>query len=186
MSFVQLIDIAALHLVHDVFACSFLDFLMPLISSLGNGGFIWIAVALLLISKRSTRTTGITMAAAMLICFIAGNLVLKNLVCRARPYTLDPSIVLLVKPSVEPYSFPSGHTMNAFSAAATLMMRHERFCWAAMALAVLIAFSRVYLMMHFPLDIVGGAIIGLISAYICCSAAKYYQHHMQFKRKAVK
>lgn len=183
MSLVELIDTSAMHLIHDAVHCGFLDILMPFVSLLGTGGFIWIVVAAFLLINKNTRATGVTMCAAMLLCYLCGNLLLKNLVARPRPYSLDPSIVLLVPPSVEPYSFPSGHTMNAVSASATLMMRKTRFAWAAMLLAAMTAFSRIYLMMHFPLDVVAGAIIGAVSAYICCCAAKRHEQYIQFRKK---
>ena len=183
MSFVALIDTSAMHLMHDVTQCGFMDKLMPFVSMLGTGGFIWITIAVLLLFHKQTRGTGVAMCLAMLFCYLFGNLFLKNFIARPRPYTLDPSIVLLVPPSIEPYSFPSGHTMNAVSAASVLMMRKARFAWAAMTLAVLTAFSRIYLMMHFPSDVIGGAIIGALSAYICCIAVKRYEQYVPYRKR---
>lgn len=183
MAIIQAMDTAGLWIIQDVFKCSFLDTAMPIISALGNGGFIWILFALILMFNRKTRPTAIAMSAAMLLCFVGGNLIIKNLVCRPRPYTLDPSIVMLIKPSMEPYSFPSGHTMNAFSAAAVLLFRREKFSFAAITLAVLIAFSRIYLMMHFPLDVIGGALIGLLSALLCCAILKKYEQEVRYGNK---
>jgi len=165
---IQQFDSNLLYSIHSFFECGFLDFIMPLITSLGNGGIFWIAVSLFLICRRSTRKTGIAVAVSMLLCFIFGNLMLKNLIARPRPYTVDPSIVLLIPPSSEIYSFPSGHTMNAFSAAFSLMMRREKYYIPAIILAAVIAFSRIYLMMHYPLDILGGIAVGFTAAYISC------------------
>lgn len=183
MSLIQLIDSSAMHLIHDAVQCGFLDGFMPFVSLLGTGGFIWIVVAVFLLINKNTRATGVTMCAAMLLCYLFGNLFLKNLVARPRPYALEPDIIMLVPPSIEPYSFPSGHTMNAVSASATLMMRKTRFAWAAMLLAALTAFSRIYLMMHFPLDVVAGALIGAASAYICCCAAKRHEQYAHFRKR---
>lgn len=167
---IQQIDQHLLYFIHDITQCSFLDKAMPLITSLGNGGAFWILLALILLLRRDTRKSGLAMGAAMLLCFLFGNIWLKNFIARPRPYTVDPSIALLIKPSSEPYSFPSGHTMNAFSAAFALMLREEDHWRAAVLLAELIAFSRIYLMMHYPLDIVGGVIVAYAAAYIvnCC------------------
>lgn len=183
MSFIELIDTSSMHLIHDITHCGFLDKLMPAISLLGTGGFIWIVIAVMMLLHKSTRATGVTMCLAMLLCYLTGNLFLKNLITRPRPYTVDPSIVLLVPPSVEPYSFPSGHTMNSVSAAVTLMLRKTRFAWAAMTFALLTAFSRIYLMMHFPSDVIAGAIIGALSAYLCCMVVKRYEQYRPFRKK---
>ena len=100
------------------------------------------------------------MAAALLCGLIFGNLLLKPLIARVRPYDLREGIELLIsKPS--DYSFPSGHTLASFEAAVVLMVRErKRFGWAALVLAVLIAFSRLYLYVHYPSDVLGGILLG--------------------------
>lgn len=149
---------------------------MPLITSLGNGGVFWILVAVVLLLRRDTRKSGLAMAIAMLFCYLCGNLWLKPFIARPRPYTADPSIVLLIPPSSEIYSFPSGHTMNAFSAAFALMLRDEDWWRAAILLAELIAFSRIYLMMHYPLDILGGIIVAYVGAHIANSCITFFEN----------
>lgn len=183
MVFLAAIDNSSLWLVQDLFRCSLLDSLMPVISALGNGGGIWVLMCIILLCRRSTRPTGLAMGIAMLACFLSGNLLLKNLVARARPYTNDPTIQLLIPPSRELYSFPSGHAMNAFAAATVLMIRRQRFCWAAITLAALIAFSRVYLMMHYPLDVGMGMAIGIFAAIVSCRVVKYYEQRQRFRIK---
>ena len=165
---IQQFDWTVLYAIQDIFKCQIFDILMPAITPLGTGGVFWIAIAAMLLYRRETRQTGFIMCCAMLFCLIFGNLMLKNLIARPRPYTLDPNIVLLTRPSSEAYSFPSGHTMNAFSAAAVLFIRKVKFRHAALVLAFLIAFTRLYLMMHFPTDILGGIVVGVFSAYLCC------------------
>ena len=169
-------DSSILYFIHNIIQCSFLDTVMPIITSLGNGGAFWILLALILLLRRDTRKAGLAVAASMLICFLFGNMWLKNFIARPRPYTVDPSITLLIKPSVEPYSFPSGHTMNSFAAAFALMLRDTRWWRAAILLAELIAFSRIYLMMHYPLDIVGGIIVAYAAAYITNSCSTYFEN----------
>ena len=170
LNIIQQFDSNILYFIHDIAQCDFLDKAMPFITSLGNGGAFWIAVALLLLLRRSTRKTGIVVALSMLLCYLGGNIWLKNFIARPRPYTVDPSIMLLVSPSSEPFSFPSGHTMNAFSAAFALMLRKENYWRTAIFLAELIAFSRIYLMMHYPLDIIGGVAVAYVAAWTvnCC------------------
>ena len=92
---------------------------------------------------------------------LIGNGVLKHLVARPRPCWLDSSVQLLIA-SPSDYSFPSGHTLASAVGASMLTMTNRKFGWAAIPLAVLIAFSRLYLYVHFPSDILGGAILGVL------------------------
>ena len=132
------IDWSILHWVRDVLTCPFLDFLMPKLILLSNGGAVWL------------------LAVGMLV----GNVCLKNFIARPRPCWLDESVPLLIaRPS--DYSFPSGHTMAGAIGATILMAADRRFGWAAIPLAVLIAFSRLYLYVHFPSDVLGGAVLGV-------------------------
>ena len=163
-----LFELDILYFLQEILKNDFLDSFMPKVTSLGNAGALWIGIAVVLLIFKKTRQTGLVMAAAMLCCFVFGNLILKNVIDRPRPYVVDPNIVLLIKPSIEAGSFPSGHTMNAFSAAFVLTFRQEKFYGWAMMLAIVIAFSRIYLMMHFPTDVLGGIVIAYIAAELCC------------------
>ena len=94
------------------------------------------------------------------------NLILKPLVARIRPYDVNTAVQLLVSKPVD-YSFPSGHTAASFASVVALFMAGERKLWKpALVLAVLIAFSRLYLYVHYPTDVLGGLILGLIAGYL--------------------
>ena len=95
--------------------------------------------------------------------FLLGNLLIKNLVMRDRPCWLDPGIALLIQ-SPDDYSFPSGHTLASFEAAVSVFLYHRRWGYAFLALAVLIGFSRMYLFVHFPSDVLAGAVLGSLIA----------------------
>lgn len=142
-----------------------LDSVMVFITSLGDKGMIWIVIALLLCIWRKTRRCGISMLVAMLMGLIIGNGLLKNLVARPRPCWIDPSVPLLIANPAD-YSFPSGHTMSSFEAAVTIWLYNRRWGAVALVLASLIAFSRMYLFVHYPSDVIAGAIIGVIIAVI--------------------
>ena len=132
------LDWSILHGLRALTTCPLLDFWMPKITALGNSGIIWVLAAALLL----------------------GNLALKNLFARPRPCWLDESVPLLIaRPS--DYSFPSGHTMAGTIGATILTAADRRFGWAAIPLAVFIAFSRLYLYVHFPSDVLGGAVLGV-------------------------
>lgn len=107
------------------------------------------------------------MGAALVLGLILGNGVLKNLFQRVRPYDLENALVqvpLIAKPG--DWSFPSGHTLASFEAATVLMIRDKRFGIPALILACLIAFSRLYLYVHFPSDVLAGAILGIFFGFL--------------------
>lgn len=185
MAYLEAIDNSSLWLIHDLFHSVFLDRLMPVITALGNGGGIWVLACFILLLQKKTRMVGVAMALAMLICYLGGNLFLKHFIARARPYTDDPTIQLLIPPDRELYSFPSGHAMNSFAASTTLLLWRHRFGLAAVALAALIAFSRIYLMMHYPLDVGAGMALGILSAIIVFRMTKYYEQHRRFRVKSM-
>lgn len=142
------------------------DMVMTFITRLGDAGAIWIllAVALLIIPKN--RKSGMVLAAALCVDVILCNGILKNLFGRIRPCDVNTSIQLLI-PRPDDFSFPSGHTAVSFTAVAALMMAGKQKLWKpALVLAVLIAFSRLYLYVHYPTDILGGMIVGTVAGTI--------------------
>ncbi len=150
-----------------------LDNLMAILSDIGNAGLIWIAIAVILLCMKKYRISSLQLIVAMIFTFIIGNLILKNLVDRARPCQIDEAINLIVNIPKDS-SFPSGHTMNGITAALTLWFIDKRFGIPAMILALGIAFSRMYNFMHFPTDIIAGIIVGVTSAVVCnCFFKKY-------------
>ncbi|MEE1100032.1 MAG: phosphatase PAP2 family protein [Agathobacter sp.] len=142
-----------------------LDKIMVTISSLGNAGILWVVIALILLISKKHRKMGIHMFIAMLLTLFVGNLILKNLVQRERPCWIETTIPLLIN-NPKDYSFPSGHTMNSFTAAMCIFLHQKRWGIVAFVVAALIAFSRMYLFVHFPTDIIIGMIIGISSALI--------------------
>lgn len=145
-----------------------LDKIMIGITSLGNAGIIWIILSAVLLIVPKTRKVGLCMAAALIVDLLVTNLLLKNLVARTRPYDIVNTVSLLVKKPTD-YSFPSGHTAASFTAVTVLFIRKEKkLAVAACVLAVLIAFSRMYLYVHFPTDILGGIAVGVFAGFAGC------------------
>lgn len=140
----------------------FLDVFMAGVSTLGDNGFIWILLGLVLaVFCKSRRKTGVEVLLALLFSLIFCNLLLKNMVDRIRPFELNTMMELLVHPPGDT-SFPSGHTSAAFAAAAVFLQKKWNFKWGVLVLAILIALSRLYLYMHFPTDVIGGLVVGLL------------------------
>lgn len=143
-----------------------LDKILAFITSLGNAGIIWIVLAVVLLIFPKTRKTGIIVAAALLMDLVLCNLILKNLVARVRPYDVNTAIAILIKKPLD-FSFPSGHTAASFAAMTALFLAKMKKAWiAALVLAVLIAFSRLYFYVHYPTDVLGGAVVGILSGII--------------------
>ncbi len=143
-----------------------LDKILAFITSLGNAGIIWIVLAVVLLILPKTRKTGIIVAAALLMDLVLCNLILKNLVARVRPYDVNTAIAILIKKPLD-FSFPSGHTAASFAAMTALFLAKMKKAWiAALVLAVLIAFSRLYFYVHYPTDVLGGIVVGILSGII--------------------
>ena len=139
-------DHNVLKAVNATMRSGFLDSVMPYITKLGDAGIFWIAFA-------------------MVIGLIIGNGLLKNIIARPRPFDISNTVLprksLLIAPPSD-YSFPSGHTLASFEAATALYKDHTVYGFAAFVLAILIAFSRIYLQVHYPSDVLGGAILGFL------------------------
>ena len=167
---IQAIDWAVLHWIRDVLHCGVLDVLMPKITALGNAGLIWIAAAAAMTVSKKYRKFGIVLLAALTAGLLIGNLCLKNLVGRARPCWLE-SLPLLIK-NPRDYSFPSGHTLASVISAVLLTKANRSFGLAAVPLAVLIAFSRLYLYVHYPTDVLAAVVLGLGISFLTCKVGE--------------
>ena len=158
MHYITELDFTILHGIAQHLHTPLGDAIMPLISRLANGGFIWFVVALALLFCKKYRRYVPYYLATMALCFLVGEGVIKHLVARPRPFRVE-SIALLIR---EPggYSFPSGHSMTSFGAAVFLCHMKKSMGIAFLVLAGLIAFSRLYLMVHFPSDVLAGSMLG--------------------------
>ena len=138
---------------------------MPVITSVGNGGIIWILIALIFIAVKKYRIAGISMLAALLINLLISNVILKQLIARVRPCDINTAVELLI-PRPTDYSFPSGHTSSSFAAAIIIFCRNKRIGIFALVLASVLAFSRLYLYVHYPSDVIAGIIIGITAGLV--------------------
>lgn len=154
------IDWAILDGIQDIFHSSFMDAVMPKITLLGEYGFIWIALGVGLLFSKKYRKAGVLVLIGLLLGLIIGNGLIKNLIQRSRPCWINQDFTLLIQ-NPKDYSFPSGHTQAAAIAATVITLHKRKWGMVVIPLAALIAFSRLYLYVHFPSDILGGAIIGM-------------------------
>ena len=145
------------------------DMLTPFMKSvtfLGNGGWFWILCAVVLLALPKTRKTGCAAALSLILGAIVTNLLLKNIVARPRPFAeLEALIPLITKP--KDFSFPSGHTTASFAVALVMLrMLPKKFGIPAVVLAALVAFSRLYLGVHYPTDVLTGFVIALVGSML--------------------
>ena len=147
------------------------DGLMVFITSLGDHGWFWILMGVLLFSFPRTRILGGCMLISIAAGFLLGNVMLKNIAARQRPCWLDPSVELLVAVPKD-FSFPSGHSLVSFEGAVCIFLFNRNWGIPALMLAVLTAFSRLYLFVHFPTDVLAGIVMGTVIAWSVVMTAK--------------
>lgn len=144
----------------------FMDKIMIFISSLANKGMLWIGIGVVLlllgVKGRKWSNRGLLVLLSLAFNMVICNLLLKPLVARTRPYDLLGYEILVRR--LGDYSFPSGHTSASFAAATAIYAIDRRWGAAAYVLAALIGFSRLYLGVHFPTDVLAGAVVGILAA----------------------
>ena len=150
--------------------CPVLDVAMPIITLLGDAGIFWIAVSVLFMITKKYRKTGIGMMLALMMGLLVCNIWLKPTVARMRPYDFQMQYFLkeipLLAGAMHDFSFPSGHTIASFEAAVVILLNNTKLGIAAMILACLIAFSRLYLYVHYPTDVICSVILGTAFAFL--------------------
>ena len=148
------------------------DNIMSAITHLGDGGLMWIGLCIVLMAIPRTRKSGFALAIAMIAGLVICNILLKNIIARPRPFVVNDFPIIIPPPSG--YSFPSGHSSNSFIAATVIALRYKKFAIPAYIMAALIAFSRVYLYVHYPSDVITGAVCGIAIGY---ATVKIYEKH---------
>ena len=176
-------ELPVLDFIQEHLTCPFLDAVMPVLTSLADAGIFWIALAVFMLFFSRTRKTGLMMGLALVIGLVTVNLMIKPIVGRIRPYELKEGMEILID-GLHDGSFPSGHTLASFEAAGVLMIRERnRFGYPALVLAILIAFSRLYLYVHYPTDVLVGIILGLFYAFIAYFVINYFFKKFDLDKK---
>ncbi len=139
-----------------------LDAFFSFVTHLGDEGIIWIVTAVIMLCFKKTRKCGIMMGVSLIIGTIIGNLALKNIIARERPFVQNPDMMKnLIIHAPSSYSFPSGHTLSSIESATAIFLCNKKWGIPAITLAFLIGISRCYLYVHFPTDVIVGAILGV-------------------------
>ena len=174
-------DRAVFEWVERIFDYGISGVLTPILvflTRLGGGGILWIALAIVLMIFKKTRKIGFTVAGAIICMFFFNNVFLKNFFARPRPFDLDVWKDWFVYPEFvtrpDSFSFPSGHSSSAFAAATGLTVsKKARFIVPGYVLAALIAFSRIYVHVHYPTDVIFGALFGIVYGVIAIFVCKF-------------
>lgn len=177
------IELSILDFIQSNFRSGIMDALMVIVTHMGDLGAVWIAAALALFLKGGERKAALAIIAAIVIATIVGDFALEPLVARPRPCDVDAAVQLLVARPTD-FSFPSGHAAAAFATTSVLFLARSRWRIPAVILASLIAFSRLYLFVHYPTDVLGGALLGILCGWLawemCGFASKGFSHAAGF------
>lgn len=163
-------DLPILDWIQAHMQSDFMDSFMPFITKFGDEGIFWIAVAVLLFLFPKTRKIGLGMGFAMALGLLICNGIMKPMIARPRPYDFQlaqfgKTIQLLIE-AESSFSFPSGHTIASFEASVVLLKNDKRMGIPAFILAILIAFSRMYLYVHYPTDVLLSVLLGTLFAFV--------------------
>ena len=176
MEAIQNFDFAVLDGIQNALRCDFLDTIIPVLTHLGHG-VIWTILGWILIFTKKYRFNGISIITALTVTVIISEFIIKPLFLRERPYLSNPEILLLIS---EPTgtSFPSSHTSTSFACAIQFFGINKKAGIAELVMATVIAFTRLYLYVHFPTDILGGIVLGLIMGFAVMFIAKKIRNNL--------
>lgn len=149
-----------------------LNKIMVIITTSGNNGYIWFALSIPLLMMNRFRIVGYTVILAMLISGLAGEITIKHIVGRVRPCNRDFDQELLIKHPAH-YSFPSGHTSSSFAVTAVMFFMMPALFIPVLVYACLMGFSRMYVLVHYPTDVIAGVFLGIICGTVAVSVSPY-------------
>lgn len=169
-------EYSVLNWIQEVLRCDSLDTALKPVTYLGEAGIPLIILACVLLCFKKTRKAALVAGVAMIYGVIVGNVILKPLVARVRPYNNEAfaelirvgrDAIVIRRPS--DFSFPSGHTLASFETAIGIFSCHKKWGIFAIAVAALIGFTRLYFYVHYFTDVLAGALLGTLFA-----VAAYY------------
>lgn len=189
IEFITEVDMSILFFIYENLRSEIMNWIMVFITTLGDAGILWITIAVICLFFKKTRKCGITMGIALVMGLALGNGLIKNVVGRIRPFQYWYEIsgemvdILIEKPGE--FSFPSGHTQSSFAAATAIFIYSKKWGIPALIMAALIGFSRLYVFVHYPTDILGGIFFGVLWAVISAFVVKLVSTKLA-EKKALK
>lgn len=171
--------------IQEYLRSDFLDPIVKFITHSGDHGYLWIALLIVLLCIPKTRKAALIGAATLLLTYIVTNLCLKPLIGRTRPYEVIEGLTRIIGKQSD-RSFPSGHTANSMAVGVSLWLVSRKYellgdkklyfpksaGWIVLIWSVLVGLSRLYVGVHYPTDVLGGAIIAILNTIIVFSVYK--------------
>ena len=178
----QSLEFGILYAIQNI-RTDFLDkFILAVTNITGSYGQLWVVLAVLLLIFKKTRKMGFTILISYGLVYLVGQYVLKDLIARPRPCHIDETVELLIaRPSS--FSCPSTHSGWAFAAAASVFAWNKRYGIIVGLAALIVAFSRLYLFVHFPTDVLFGIALGILSAFIAYRLVKAADERLRKKKE---
>ena len=177
----QAFELTILNWIQAHLRCGVLDAVMVPVSRICDHGEVWILLAAILLAIPKTRKLGACVACGLALDLLFCNLALKPLIGRVRPFAVNPTVSLLIPPPVDA-SFPSGHTICCFEAATVLMIKNKWAGIPATIIAFLVAYSRLYLYVHYPTDVIFSMFAGILLGLLGCAIVSIVYHFLPQKR----
>lgn len=175
-------DFSVLDFIQSNFANSYMDAVMKVVSS-SYFFALWIVIGIILIFIKKQRLNGISLLCSLSITILLTEFVLKLIFMRERPFLLNETHTLII-PSPFGTSFPSSHTALSFTAAVVLLRVSKPIGISAIAFAALVGFSRMYLYVHFPTDVIAGAVVGTAASILSVFAVGKIADKIKSKKQA--
>jgi undecaprenyl-diphosphatase len=184
--FLYYIDVNIFYFINQTISFKFLDKFFLIITDVKHWYIAYIILWFILFLKGG-RTGKIAAIGAIILIAFSDQLsshLLKNVITRVRPCHVLENVKLLVS-CKNSFSFPSSHAVNNFALAVFMLRLFPKYKWILIIIASLVAISRPYLGLHYPSDILGGAVIGSVFGYIFSIAAyrldKYFDKRKLWK-----
>lgn len=165
MDFITTIDLSIMSWIQENLRSPLMDSLMIFFTRIGDLMALWILIIFIILLLRKDKRNALQLLLSLILTFIVSELLLKNIVKRPRPFVENSHLPSLLK-QPNTYSFPSSHSSTSFAVATSLTFINKLWGLFAYPLAFLIAFSRVYLNVHHPSDVLVGMLVGVIVSII--------------------
>lgn len=183
---IQNADLSILHAIQGI-SNPILDTIMVGITTLGEYGAIWALIGIAMIALDKHRAYGIAIFIGIALAFVVGDVVLKNVIARPRPFLLDPTLATTLVELPDSFSCPSGHSSASFVGATVICLAPLAHRWLkpiAVVGACYIAFSRLYLAVHNPTDVLLGALLGIACGIAAVAITKEILAHLKVRMRA--